>query len=59
MFDIFQYGYKPPKKNPDESENKDDDVLIQVYMRKSELEQHCNYEEIVTENEISGSLFSI
>ena len=32
MFDIFQKGYKPPKKNPDESENIDDDIFIQVYI---------------------------
>ena len=59
MFDIFQKGYKPPKKTPEELENKDDDVFIQVYMRKSELEQHCNYEGMVTENDIRGALFSI
>ena len=59
MFDIFQKGYKPPKKNHDEMENKDDDGFIQVYMRKSELDQHCNYEGMVTKNDISGALFSM
>ena len=59
MFDILQKGYKPPKKNAGELENKDNDIFIQVYMRKSELDQHCNYEGTVTENEISGALFSI
>ena len=33
--------------------------LYRFYMRKSELDQYCNYEGMVTKNDISGALFSI
>ena len=60
VFEIFKKGFRPPpvKKEPQTTE-KEDDVYIQVYFRKSELERYCDYEGSVTEGETSGALFTI
>ena len=39
--------------------SEEEDVYIQVFFRKSELDHYCDYEGTVKERETSGALFTI
>ena len=55
-FEIFKKGYKPPIKK---QKNEEDDPYLQVFIRKSELDNYCNYKGTVKQGNTIGALFSI
>ena len=52
-------GRGTPSVKKESQESEEDDVYIQVFFRKSELDHYCDYEGTVKEGEMSGALFTI